>query len=1185
MEGGTCLLRLINHWMCGVPLGIVATILLWLAILVSVPVYARNSVTSNLISDLQPSLWLDASSHDQISRDALMHVTSWQDKSGNDNNAVAPTSLDKVTYPIYAARVTAGGASALLFDSGFLELSREIYSRALTIFCVVGPKSDDRSNAIVGGSADRGGIEFRIGKPGFGNILELDRQNEESLLAGVKKLPTDRLSIVSFIVDAQTSPYAKITFRVNSSEDVTANLRPDFKHGFQLIGFAAGTDNTFRGYIAEIIVFNRTLGPDDIDRIEHYLTAKYNDPSYPKPVDLQSPRTANTFLENLRTFMRWHVPNNGAELSQALSINIGALCVFYFLFVLGLYGIAPAKFAAWHEWIANRGIPRSENVSKILAPFLLDTPHCLNAVVRRYRQRARQLFDRSPEVKTRLKWVPAPLLLGDELLQDYEPPPAWPAEKPYVAGLQEIKARLGKGDEHWTISIEGPGGVGKSALAFEIARWASDNRTDYRLAPFPMLPILLESLERSTGKGETIDTAAAAQLRSVMNAVKISDRLLQALLIRKRVLAVFDGFSEILQDETDEMIRPEKGTVYTQALVITSRRPTNLPESLVIRPQGLTLAFLDRVLDDLIAASAGSGRFNDAEREELRRHVRSLIDDARDGVKERQVPMIFLKLMIERADQLLKNEKQLDELPKTLSELVTDYTEQLLRSEQDLPLAMHQARTTAHVCMGKERSPAARSENRYTAKGVSKEILDKFRTAGLMVRSGEKGDPFYKFALDPIAEQLDANRLLIDIREERADQAELDELVRRWEELPPDFVSALRRAAAIYRDSIYSTQSAFVLKLWPHETKVSDFNDLEPVAHSGNLTPRQRPMSGLEQSAIMSLEHLRNVPAVFISYAHADNDSRNPKERWLDRFIEFLQPLVSQENFTLYSDQDIQIGDQWHEHIQANLNGAKAVVLFVSPAFLASSYIRNSELPVILKNASDQGVRIFPILISPSVYKRAKYKYPDPKTGPQEFTLSSIQAANPPERTLIEMTEGEQNRVLEKVADQLADLLSENPQTSQKPDLPAEPAPESFSPNPVMGIDRQTTPTQTANFASEHELLLNVGIKASAISTPWRYEPRRRIVRMPRQFVESEGFEWNYQALPLDMAFRQLLLHKAKLDEDSGYNLYLEDLRYFDGNVNELKEEPHQVGDQCEVWDISQFPSPTEGEPDAESSP
>ena len=31
----------------------------------------------------------------------------------------------------------------------------------------------------------------------------------------------------------------------------------------------------------------------------------------------------------------------------------------------------------------------------------------------------------------------------------------------------------------------------------------------YRLAPFPMLPILLESLERSTDKAKTIDAAAA----------------------------------------------------------------------------------------------------------------------------------------------------------------------------------------------------------------------------------------------------------------------------------------------------------------------------------------------------------------------------------------------------------------------------------------------------------------------------------------------------------------------------------------------------------------------------------------------------------------------------------------------------------------------------------------------------
>ena len=196
---------------------------------------------------------------------------------------------------------------------------------------------------------------------------------------------------------------------------------------------------------------------------------------------------------------------------------------------------------------------------------------------------------------------------------------------------------------------------------------------------------------------------------------------------------------------------------------------------------------------------------------------------------------------------------------------------------------------------------------------------------------------------------------------------------------------------------------------------------LEKEAHRivfGRVTKEH--LNKTKQSNHMPLQSNR---AVFISYARADNESRNPKERWLDRFLEFLKPLVRQEDFTLCSDQDIKIGQDWRQHIQAYLSGAQVVVLLISPAFLASDYIANSELPAILKNAADRGVRIFPILISPSMYKRAKYKYPDPETGPQEFSLASIQTANPPSETLIEMTEGAQNRVLERVADQLAEVL------------------------------------------------------------------------------------------------------------------------------------------------------------------
>jgi hypothetical protein len=129
-----------------------------------------------------------------------------------------------------------------------------------------------------------------------------------------------------------------------------------------------------------------------------------------------------------------------------LAINTGGLGELYLFFVLAFYGIAPKKFAGLHEWITNSGIPIVDKIPKILATFLIDTPHCLDAVVRQYRKRARSLFDNAPEVKNRPEWVPAPLMLGDELIKDYEAPVGKPAEKPYVAGLQEIRTRLARDD-------------------------------------------------------------------------------------------------------------------------------------------------------------------------------------------------------------------------------------------------------------------------------------------------------------------------------------------------------------------------------------------------------------------------------------------------------------------------------------------------------------------------------------------------------------------------------------------------------------------------------------------------------------------------------------------------------------------------------------------------------------------
>src|SRR5262249_13325500 len=130
------------------------------------------------------------------------------------------------------------------------------------------------------------------------------------------------------------------------------------------------------------------------------------------------------------------------------------------------------------------------------------------------------------------------------------------------------------------------------------------------------------------------------------------------------------------------------------------------------------------------------------------------------------------------------------------------------------------------------------------------------------------------------------------------------------------------------------------------------------------------------------------------------------------------------EELTICSDQDIGLGDDWHDHIRAHLAGARVAVLLVSPAFLASKYVRSSELPVLLRNAKQRGVKIIPVIVRRCLFDETKFKSPDPKTGPEEFTLASLQAPNSPTKPLNGMTEDEQDEVLLKLARGLIKLVT-----------------------------------------------------------------------------------------------------------------------------------------------------------------
>ena len=188
------------------------------------------------------------------------------------------------------------------------------------------------------------------------------------------------------------------------------------------------------------------------------------------------------------------------------------------------------------------------------------------------------------------------------------------------------------------------------------------------------------------------------------------------------------------------------------------------------------------------------------------------------------------------------------------------------------------------------------------------------------------------------------------------------------------------------------------------------------------------------------------IPSIFICYAHKDNEGDDPSKRWLDRLLEHLEPLNLQAQADIWSDRRLELGEEWHQEIQNTLEQVRAAILLVSPSFLASKYIRNSEVPVLLKNASDQGVVIIPIILRSCLFKETKFKYPDPQNGQKELSLSVFQTANPPTKPLNSLPEHEQDEVLLSVAQRLLKVVSScEERASSSFELPSE-----------KGVDVQT---------------------------------------------------------------------------------------------------------------------------------
>jgi hypothetical protein len=145
-----------------------------------------------------------------------------------------------------------------------------------------------------------------------------------------------------------------------------------------------------------------------------------------------------------------------------------------------------------------------------------------------------------------------------------------------------------------------------------------------------------------------------------------------------------------------------------------------------------------------------------------------------------------------------------------------------------------------------------------------------------------------------------------------------------------------------------------------------------------------------------------NLTKVFISYSHKD-------KKYLDRLHAHLIDLERKGMIDLWSDTKIPAGANWRNEIENAIQSAKVAILLISADFLASKFVTESELPLLLTNAKAEGTVILPVILSPCSFKYSE--------------LSQFQAINDPSNPLTSMSYNQKEELWTKVAETIRNTL------------------------------------------------------------------------------------------------------------------------------------------------------------------
>ena len=105
---------------------------------------------------------------------------------------------------------------------------------------------------------------------------------------------------------------------------------------------------------------------------------------------------------------------------------------------------------------------------------------------------------------------------------------------------------------------------------------------------------------------------------------------------------------------------------------------------------------------------------------------------------------------------------------------------------------------------------------------------------------------------------------------------------------------------------------------------------------------------------------------IFISYARDD-------ERWREHFLDFLKPIARRGLVDTFTDEDIRASDRWEQAIDNAMETADVGLLLVSPKFLSSDFIMETELPYFVESLAQGKCSIVWVLLEDCLWNEVPH--------------------------------------------------------------------------------------------------------------------------------------------------------------------------------------------------------------------